>query len=110
MRHCAVASVQVDLDEEVIRRFRGDLLDFIQLHGARAVVIDLSGVELLDPIDFEALHQTLEMVSLLGSRGMLAGLRPGVVAALVTLGVETSEVRAARDVDDALERLEGELA
>ena len=43
-------------------------------------------------------------VALMGARTVLAGLRPGVVSALVDLGADIDGIDAAMDVDDALRK------
>lgn len=100
-----IASIQIDLTERVLVQFRRDLLEFVRAHGANGVVLDLHGVAVLDGEEFEALRRTLAMVRLLGAETVVAGLRPGVVAALVSLGVDTSAIHAAIDVDGAIDLL-----
>ncbi len=45
------------------------------------------------------------MVRLMGVRVFAVGFRPGVVSSLIGLGVDLDGVEAARDLEDALERL-----
>jgi len=104
-RSRVIASIQIELTEAVLVQFRRDLLDFVRSHGATGVVVDLRGVEILDSEEFEALRRTLAMVRMLGAETVVAGLRPGVVACLVELGVDTRLLRAAIDVDAAIDLL-----
>ena len=107
-RNFIVASIQVDLTYDVLRRFRLDLLEFLQRSGAQAVILDLSGLEILDLEEFEALRQTMDMVSLMGAKSIVAGMRPGVVSALVTLNADVDDVLAAFNLDDAFSQLEAQ--
>ena len=100
-RGCVVASIQVDLTDEVLRRFRDELLARVQSSGADGIILDLSGIEVLDDADFEALHRTMTMGRLMGARTVVCGLRAGVVAALVELGCETEDIVASYNLDDA---------
>jgi rsbT antagonist protein RsbS len=102
-----VVSVQVDLTPRVLAQLQADVLDFTHEHDSAAVLVDVAGVTLLDAEDFEALRAMLRMVRLLGARPILSGLRPGVVSALVELGVDFSGVETALDLDDAFARVEG---
>ena len=52
-RNCAIASIQIDLTEEVIHQFRKELLAFVQTTGATGVIIDVSGVDIMDIDDFD---------------------------------------------------------
>jgi rsbT antagonist protein RsbS len=101
-RGCVVSSVQVDLSDEVLRRFRSDLLELLETSGSTGIVVDLAGVDVMDAEDFGALRRTLSMAAIMGARSVLCGLRPGVVAALVDLGADVDGVVAARSLDDAL--------
>ena len=84
-RGCIVASIQVDLDDEVLSQFRTDLLEMLQRNDANAVVLDVSGIEILDLVEFQALRDTMSMAALMGARTVFSGFRPGVVSALVEL-------------------------
>ena len=44
-RDCVIASIQVDLSDAVLRRFRVELLEKLQSSGAAGVILDVSGVE-----------------------------------------------------------------
>ena len=107
-RNCVVASIQVDLSYEVLRLFRADLLDFLQSTGAQAVIFDLSGLEVLDIEEFEALRQTMSMVSLMGATSILAGMRPGIVSALIELDADVDGILAAYNLDDAFSQIEAQ--
>lgn len=107
-RGCIVASVQVELSRSVMARFQGDLLDYIKKTGASSVIVDLSGVGLMDRHEFDTIRALLNMVSVMGARPMLAGIRAEVVSALIDLGANVDGVEAAFDLDDALERIQKE--
>ena len=88
VRGCVVASIQIDLTPEVLRQFRMDLLERVQESGAKGVILDVSGVDILDLDDFNALRETINMAEIMGARPILSGLNPGVVSALIDLGVD----------------------
>jgi rsbT antagonist protein RsbS len=70
------------------------------------VLVDVSAVALMDTEDFRALLQLVAAASLMGARTIMAGLQPGVVSALIELGVEAPALETALDIDDGFERLE----
>ena len=100
-RQCIVASIQVDLTEDVLPHFRRELLDLLHSSGAGGVILDVSGLDVIDHDDFEALRETMGMAELMGARAVICGLGAGVVASLVELGVETGDVQAAFNLDEA---------
>ena len=102
---CLVASIQVDFTDGVLEQFRDDLLRELQAQQAQGVVLDLSGIEVMDLSDFENIRSTISMAGLMGTPAVICGLRPGVVASLILLGAETDELQAARDLDMAFELL-----
>ena len=102
---CLVASIQVDLTDAVLAQFRDDLLRELQAQQAQGVILDLSGIEVMDLSDFENIRSTISMAELMGVTAVVCGLRPGVVASLILLGAQTDELKAARDLDMAFELL-----
>jgi rsbT antagonist protein RsbS len=99
--NCVVASIQIDLTEEALRQFRNDLLERLQSSGAAGVILDVSGVEIMDADDFNALRRTMFMAEIMGAKTVIAGLKPGVVSALVELNANIDNIHAALDLDDA---------
>ena len=73
-RGVVVASIQIDLDEDVLVRFQKDLLDRIHETRSRGVILDVSGLETLDAEEFAALRRTIAMTALLGAESVLVGL------------------------------------
>jgi rsbT antagonist protein RsbS len=106
-RGCVVASIQIDLDPEVLRQFRIDLLECVQKSRANGVILDVSGIDILDLDDFNGLRSTMEMAEVLGARSILSGLNPGMVSALIDLGVDQEGVIAVLNLDDAFRLLDG---
>jgi rsbT antagonist protein RsbS len=106
-RGCVVASIQIDLDPEVLRQFRIDLLECVQKSRANGVILDVSGIDILDLDDFNGLRSTMEMAAVLGARPILSGLNPGMVSALIDLGADPEGVNAVLNLDDAFRLLDG---
>ena len=105
-RGCVVASIQVDLSDAVLLAFRTQLLQLLQSSGATGVILDMSGVEILDLDEFDALQQTMDMASLMGARTVFSGFRAGVVSALMELDAETRGMYAAVNLDAAFDVLQ----
>ncbi len=105
-RDCVVASIQIDLSEDVLRQFRADFLEMIRQSEASSVILDVSGVDVMDGEDFQAIRDTMHMANLLGVRSVLAGLRPGVVSSLIELGVDTEGFKTALNLDEAFRLME----
>ena len=107
-RDIVVASIQVDLDHDVLARFRDDLLRRIHETSSRGVILDVSGLETLDSDEFAALRRIITMGSIMGAESVLVGMRPGVVSALIEAGADADGLRAASNLDAAFAMLEPE--
>ena len=78
------------------------LLAHLHDNGARGVVLDMAGVEVLDEYDFDRLRRIVESATLMGARVVLAGIRPSVAAGITSLDADDSWTRPVRTVEQAL--------
>jgi rsbT antagonist protein RsbS len=106
-RGVVVASLQLDLTVEVLARFRQDLLSYVARTDAVGILLDVSGIEVMDLEEFEDLRRTIDMAKLMGRRTVLAGLQPGVVSSLIALGLDTHSLTTALDLDAGLDLFTG---
>jgi rsbT antagonist protein RsbS len=106
LRGCLVASIQIDLSDEVLHLFQQDLLIALRDRRARAVILDLSGVRILDSSDFESILRTLRMARLMGAVPVIAGLRAGIAASLVELGASAADIATCITLEQAFELME----
>lgn len=96
-----VASVQVELSEDTLHRFQQDLLELLRASRAHAVILDLSGVAILDSADFESVLRTLRMAAILSATPVIVGLRPGIAASLVELGMDAGQIATCMSLEQA---------
>ena len=107
-RDIVVASIQVDLDDDVLARFQEDLLRRVHETGSAGVILDLSGLETLDSHELSALRHIIAMLKIMGAESVLVGLRPGVVSALIDAGADVDGLQAAINLDAAFDLLQPE--
>jgi len=106
---CLVASVQVYLDEHVLTGFQDDLLNEIRKSDVSGVILDVSGVSIIDSSSFTSLRKIMSMISIMGARSILVGIRAGVVASLIDLDVDLTGVEATMTLEQAFEILQPEV-
>lgn len=99
-----VATLPAELTSGLLARFPADLAERLNRCRCAGVVMDCSAVEVMDDADFAALVRAGRTASVMGVAAVLTGLHPGVVAALVGLGVSV-DVEAALSTDDAFRRI-----
>jgi len=88
-----------------LERAQSIALDSVQRAAARAAVLELSAVKFMDRTEFQGLRTLSGMLSLLGARCIIVGLRPGVVAWLIGNDVIVDGLEFGHDLESALERL-----
>lgn len=99
--NCVIAAIQINLTPEILKQLKQDLLDKLHQSEANGVIIDLSGVEIMDFTDFEELRSIIEMVRIMGAKTVISGFKPELISALVDLNANIDEIEAAFNLDDA---------
>lgn len=103
-----LASIQTELRDKVAHAFQEDVLVAIEQQRARGLVIDISGLEMVDTYVARVLAETARMASLMGSDTVLVGMRPEVAATLVRMGYAMEGVHTALNLEDGLALLREE--
>ncbi|HEU4321922.1 MAG TPA: STAS domain-containing protein [Roseiflexaceae bacterium] len=92
------------LDSARLVALRERALEAIGRNAARQIILDVSGVPVIDQQVAHGLVEVVRATALLGAQTMLVGIRPEVAQALVALGIELGNVRTYRDLSGALVR------
>ncbi|HZN95711.1 MAG TPA: STAS domain-containing protein [Myxococcales bacterium] len=91
------------VDTQRARHLTQSLLDAIRQRRARLVVMDITGVPVVDSKVANHLVQACEAARLMGTRVILSGVSPEIAQALVTLGADLPGVATVVDLQSALE-------
>ncbi len=78
------------------------LLNRISDSGARSVIVDLTGVDVVDTMTANHLLQMIRAASLLGTFSVLSGISPRIAQTLVQLDVDLTEITTVRNLKEAL--------
>lgn len=89
-------------DEERSRRIAERLLRAIAARGVSVVVLDLTGLELMDAVAAEQIVRIAAAASLLGCRCVACGFSPALARAAVDLGRDLRNLHFVRTLKDAL--------
>ncbi|MET8893356.1 STAS domain-containing protein [Streptomyces albogriseolus] len=100
-----LVTLQGDLHDGMASQLQQDLAETIAASRVTGVVIDISGVEIVDSFLGRVLAETAAQTELLAARTVVAGMRPAVAITLVELGLTFPELRTALNTEAALELL-----
>lgn len=99
---CAVAMFQEEISGDLISVFELDLLAKIDMEEVLGVIIDLSGVRIIDGEDTLLLDKLFRKCRLMGTEVVISGLRPSVVASIVINDLSLNVSMCFHSIDDAL--------
>lgn len=100
-----LATVHIDLRDDVAEAFQEDILTELEKRRAGGLVIDISGLDVVDTYVARVLSETGRMAKLMGTETVIVGMRPFVAATLIRMGYTMDGVRTALNVDDGIECL-----
>jgi rsbT co-antagonist protein RsbR len=90
------------LDSRRLVEIQAQALSALERSRAHTLLIDLTGVPIVDTQVAQGLMQTVQAARLLGTTVVLIGIRPEVAQSIVGLGIDLSEVHTASDLASAL--------
>jgi len=104
---CLLVSIQIDMHDRLALQLQDDLTRSIADTTARGVLIDISGLEMVDSFIGRMLGNIAAMSRVLDAETVVVGMRPAVAITLVELGMSLEGVRTALNVDKGLALLSG---
>lgn len=100
-----LVSIQVDMHDQLALTLQDDLTQKIVATHARAVLIDISALEMVDSFMGRMLGNIAAMSRILDAQTVVVGMRPAVAITLVELGLSLPGIRTALNVDAGLSLL-----
>lgn len=100
-----LVSVQVDLHDQLALTLQEDLAAAIDRTGAKGVLIDISGLEVVDSFIGRMVATISSVGRLMDARTVVVGMQPAVAITLVELGLSLPGVDTALDIDRGLKML-----
>ncbi|GAB4198800.1 MAG: hypothetical protein OHK0022_18510 [Roseiflexaceae bacterium] len=93
------------LDSERLQRVQDQALRSIENAGARRLLLDITGVPVVDSQVAQGLLGVVQAARLLGAEVALVGIRPEVAQAIVGLGIDLEGVTTHRSLQASIDRL-----
>ncbi len=100
-----LVSIQIDLQDQTALQLQEDLAERITQTGARGVLIDISGLEIVDSFIGRMLSSIAGISRVLDATTVVVGMRPAVAITMVELGLSLDGVKTALDVEKGLRML-----
>jgi len=97
------------LDSQRAAEMTEKLLDRVKSSRSRCIIIDITGVELVDTNTANSMLKMTRAARLLGTMCVLTGIRPEIARTMVQLGVELEGIKTLRTLKDGLRECFGFL-
>lgn len=97
-----VATVADELDDRSALAMQDDVATLVVNRRATGVLLDVSSLEIVDSYISKVLSDTAKIVSILGAKVAVVGMRPAVAITLVELGLSLEGIAKARSIDAGL--------
>ncbi len=90
------------LDTQRAQEMTEKLLDRVKHSRSRCIIIDITGVEVVDTTTANSVLKMTRAARLLGAMCVLTGIRPEIARTMIQLGVELEGLRTLRTLKDGL--------
>jgi rsbT antagonist protein RsbS len=94
-----LVTIQVDMHDRLAMTLQSDLTDRIVETGARGVLLDISGLEIVDSFMGRMIANIAAISKVLDAETVVVGMRPAVAITLVELGLSLPGVQTALNVE-----------
>lgn len=103
--HLLLVPLQGDLSDAQADRLAQDVLARIRDSDARGLVIDVTGLWIMDSHLCSLISRLAAAAALMGANTLMCGLSPEIATTLQTMGLSLPGVRTERSLEDALAQL-----
>lgn len=97
-----LVTLQGDLDDASVIRIEQQLTDQVVRTNATGMLIDVSGLSVVDSFIARVLARIVAMTRLLGAHAAVVGIQPAVAITLVELGVPMGQLDTALNAEQGL--------
>lgn len=94
-----------DLEDSTVELIEREVTDEVAHTQADGVLIDVSGLSVVDSYVARVIARLVAMIRLLGADATIVGIRPAVAITLVELGVPMNHVHTALNAEQGMARL-----
>lgn len=103
VRGLLMVTMPPDPDDATVSALQERVLRAIERHDAKGLVLDISSVDTFDSFFARTVSETAQMVTLMGGRTIVVGMRPAVAVTATQIGLTLGNIETALTVDRALD-------
>lgn len=100
-----IVTIEVDLDERLLNSIREYVLNTIKKKSLSGVVLDISGVVIIDSILIKKLTGLIDSLDIMGTPAIVTGIKPEVAVSIITLGINWESINTALNVEEGFHLL-----
>lgn len=100
-----LVTIQVDLHDQLAMTLQDDLTNKIVTTSAKAVLIDISSLDVVDSFIGRMLSGIATMARILDAETVVVGMQPAVAITLVELGLSLEGIKTALNVERGMNLL-----
>jgi rsbT antagonist protein RsbS len=109
MGNFLLVTIQVDMYDRLAMTLQDDLTNRITQTHAHGVLIDISGLEIVDSFIGRILGNIARISRVLDAQTVVVGMQPAVAITLVELGLSLTGIRTALNVEKGMALLRSSL-
>jgi rsbT antagonist protein RsbS len=103
-----IVSIQVALSDRLVMQIKDDITEEIDRTGAKGLIIDVSGIDVMDSYISRAIRDIGLIARLMGVRTVICGMDPMIAMTLVEMGLDLTGAQSALNLEAAIELLGGD--
>ena len=103
--HLLLVPLQGELTDQLANTLTSEVLDRIHKLGCSGLVIDITGLWIVDSHLCAVLSELSSAASLMGARTLISGMKPEIALTLETMDLQLKGVNTTLDLEGALELL-----
>ncbi len=104
-----LVTIQIDMHDQLAMNLQEDLTNRIVSTGAKAVLIDISSLDIVDSFIGRMLSGIATMARILDAKTVVVGMQPAVAITLVELGLSLEGIKTALNVERGMAMLRTSL-
>jgi rsbT antagonist protein RsbS len=107
--HFLLVTIQVDMYDRLALNLENDLINAVNKHESRGVLIDISAVSIVDSFMGRIIGNIATMSKIMDAETVVVGMQPAVAITLVELGLPLAGVHTALNVEKGMALLQEKI-